>query len=171
MIYKNDFRFFTPLISHFQFHSLISLFLFSMAFEKVLTLMFLVAVVLKSVNLSLKSFLLEKDAYGNWRTTSQDIQKSSLVWKYVFYKPLLSSKLLRSRALIIMLLITGCVEAHPGQSMSSNVGKFSYIFLYELEISQLSLVSCPSSQLHLRQQPIILSQNKLILVKRLVCLS
>ena len=120
-----------------------------MAFEKVLTLMFLVAVVLKSVISSPKSFLLEKDAYGNWRTTFRDIQKSDLVWKYVFYKPLLSSKihrvskLLRSRALIIMLLITGCVEAHPGPSMSFNVGNFSYIFLYELEISQLSLVSCP----------------------------
>ena len=126
-----------------------------MVFEKVLTLMFLVAVVLKSVNSSPKSFLLEKDAYGNWRTTFQDIQKSDLVWKYVFYKPLLlskihrASKLLRSRALIVMLLIIGCVEAHPGPSMSFNVGKFSYIFLYELEISQLSLVSCPSSQLHL----------------------
>ena len=117
-----------------------------------------------------------KIRYGNWRTTFQDIQKSDLVWKYVFYKPLLSSKiykasrLLRSRALIIMLLIVGCVEAHPGPSMSCNVGKFSYIFLYKLEISQLSLVSCPSSQLHLQQRP-ILSQNKLILMNRLICLS
>ena len=136
-----------------------------MVFEKVLTLLFLVAVVLKSVNASPKSFLLEKDAYGNWRTTFGDIQKSDLVWKYVFYGPLLSSKthnasrFLRSRALIIILIIIGCVEAHPGPCMSCNVGKFSCIFLFELEISQLSLVSCPSSQLHLPQRP-ILSQNK-----------
>ena len=54
--------------------------------------------------------------------------------------------------------------------MSFNVGKFSYIFQYELEISQLNLVSCPSSQLHLQQRP-ILSQNKAILAKRLVCVS
>ena len=60
----------------------------------------------------------------------------------VFCKPLLSSKihrgskLLRCRGLIIMLLIIGCVEAHPGLPMSFNVGKFSYIFLHELEISQ-----------------------------------
>ena len=109
----NYFRFFAPLlcISHFQFHSLISLFVFSMGFEKVLTLLFLAAVVLKSFNASPKSFLLEKAAYGNWRTTFRDIQKSDLVWKYVFYKPLLSSKihkasrLLISRALNIMLLI------------------------------------------------------------------
>ena len=126
-----------------------------MALEKVLTLLLLVSLVLKNSNSSPKSFLFEKDVYGNWRTTFQDIQKSDLVWKYAFQncyqarKIHKASRLLRSRALIIMLLIIGCVEAHPGPSMSFNVGKFSYIFLYELEISQLSLVSCPSSQLHL----------------------
>ena len=102
-----------------------------MAFEKVLTLLFLVAVVLKSVNASPKSFLLEKDVYLNLRTTFRDIQKSDIVWKYVFYKPLLSSKIHKASRLlrsIIMLLIIGCVEAHPGPSMSCNVGMFSYIF-------------------------------------------
>ena len=148
-----------------------------MAFEKVLTLLLLVSLALKNSNSSPKSFLFEKDVYGNWRTTFQDIQKSDLVWKYAFQncrqarKIHKASRLLRSRALIIMLLIIGCVKAHPGPSTSFNVGKFSYIFLYELEISQLSLVSCPSSQLHLQQRPIILSQNKSIFVNRLVCLS
>ena len=109
-------------------------FIFSMAFEKVLTLLLLVSLALKNSNSSPKSFLFEQDVYGNWRTTFQDIEKSDLVWKYAFQnyrqasKIHKASRLLRSRALIIMLLILGCVESHPGPSTSFNVGKFSYIF-------------------------------------------
>ena len=97
-------------------------------------LLLLVSLALKNSNSSPKSFLFEQDVYGNWRTTFQDIEKSDLVWKYAFQncrqasKIHKASRLLRSRALIIMLLILGCVESHPGPSMSFNVGKFSYIF-------------------------------------------
>ena len=117
LIYINYFRFFAPLcISHFQFHSLISFFIFSMAFEKVLMLLLLVCLALKNSNSSPKSFLFEQDVYGNWRTTFQDIEKSDLVWKYAFQncrqasKIHKASRLLRSRALIIMLLILGCIK-------------------------------------------------------------
>ena len=131
-----------------------------MAFEKVLTLLLLVSLALKNSNSSLKSLLFEQDVYGNWRTTFQGIVKSDLVWKYAFQncrqasKIHKASRLLRYRALIIMLLILGCVESHPGPSTSFNVGKFSYIFFqYESEITKLNLVSCTSSRLRLRQRP------------------
>ena len=109
-----------------------------MVFEKVLTLLLLVSLALKNSNSSPKSFLFEQDVYGNWWTTFQDIEKSDLVWKYAFQnyrqasKIHKASRLLRSRALIIMLLILGCVESHPGPSTSFNVGKFSYIFFFSM---------------------------------------
>ena len=119
---------------HFQFPSLISLFVFRMAFEKTLMLLILVSLAIRNANSSTKSFWFEQDVYGNWRTTFDEIEKSNLVWKYAFQncrqasKIHKASRLLRSRALIIMLLILGCIERHPGPSTSFNVGKFSYIF-------------------------------------------
>ena len=118
----------------FSFPHLFSLFVFRMAFEKTLMLLILVSLAIRNANSSTKSFWFEQDVYGNWRTTFDEIEKSNLVWKYAFQncrqasKIHKASRLLRSRALIIMLLILGCIEHHPGPSTSFNVGKFSYIF-------------------------------------------
>ena len=133
----NYFRFCHSTLNLFLIFSFPHLFLYSFSgwrLKKTLMLLILVSLAISNANSSTKSFWFEQAVYGNWRTTFDEIEKSNLVWKYAFQncrqasKIHKASRLLRSRALIIMLLILGCIERHPGPSTSFNVGKFSYIF-------------------------------------------